>query len=44
MNLELQGKTALVTGSTAGIGLAIAARALDRRNEPTGVARRSGRG
>jgi len=26
MNLELQGKTALVTGSTAGIGLAIASR------------------
>jgi NAD(P)-dependent dehydrogenase (short-subunit alcohol dehydrogenase family) len=26
MNLELQGKTALVTGSTAGIGLAIATR------------------
>jgi len=24
MNLQLQGKTALVTGSTAGIGLAIA--------------------
>ena len=33
MNLELDGKTALVTGSTAGIGLAIAA-ALAARAPP----------